>query len=108
MTSPLLDLRAFLDLLRREGDLVTIDAEVDPDLEAAEVHRRVIAAQGPALLFRRVKGSPYPVVTNLFGTTRRVGLAFGARPQAFVRQAAALPQTMLPTPPASVKEARSL
>ncbi|MFN9707309.1 MAG: 4-hydroxybenzoate decarboxylase, partial [Planctomycetota bacterium] len=68
MTSPLLDLRAFLDLLRREDDLVTIDAEVDPDLEAAEVHRRVIAAGGPALLFRRVKGSPWPVVTNLFGT----------------------------------------
>ncbi len=96
MTSPLLDLRAFLDLLRREGDLVTIDAEVDPDLEAAEVHRRVIAAGGPALLFRRVKGSPWPVVTNLFGTARRVELAFGRRPLELVQRLADAPHTMLP------------
>jgi len=95
-TPVLRDLRALIALLEREREIVTIDAEVDPTLELAEIHRRVIAAQGPALLFRRVKGSPYPVVTNLFGTTRRVSLAFGARPQAFVRQAASLPQTMLP------------
>ena len=79
VTQPLLDLRAFLDLLRREGELTEIDAPVDPDLEAAEVHRRVIAAGGPALLFRNVRGSPWPCVTNLFGTARRVELAFGRR-----------------------------
>ena len=62
--TPLTDLRAFLDVLRREGELRVIDAEVDPDLEAAEVHRRVIAAGGPALLFAKVKGSPWPAVTN--------------------------------------------
>lgn len=90
------DLRALISLLERERELVTIDVEVDPTLELAEVHRRVIAAQGPALLFRRVTGSPYPVVTNLFGTARRVSLAFGARPQSFMKQAASLAQTMLP------------
>ena len=31
-----------------------MSAEVDPRLEVAEIHRRVIAAEGPALLFRRV------------------------------------------------------
>jgi UbiD family decarboxylase len=96
MTSPLLDLRALLARLRTEGELVEIDAEVDPDLEAAEVHRRVIAAGGPALLFRRVKGSPWPVVTNLFGTARRVELAFGRRPLELVERLAALPHTLLP------------
>ncbi|MBL9079561.1 MAG: UbiD family decarboxylase [Planctomycetes bacterium] len=96
MTSPLLDLRALLALLRREAELVEIDAEVDPDLEAAEVHRRVIAAGGPALLFRRVKGSPWPVVTNLFGTARRVELAFGRRPLDLVQRLADLPHTLLP------------
>ncbi len=49
----LLDLRAFLDLLRREGELVEVAAPVDPYLEVAELHRRVIAGGGPALLFRR-------------------------------------------------------
>jgi UbiD family decarboxylase len=75
------DIPAFLDVLRKEGELVEIDAEVDPNLEIAEVHRRVIAAGGPALLFKRPKGYDMPVVTNLFGTPKRVELAFGRRPR---------------------------
>ena len=47
--------------------IITIKTEVDPYLELAEIHRRVIDGRGPALLFERVKGSAYPVVTN-FGT----------------------------------------
>ena len=43
------------------------DAPVDPYLEAAEIHRRVIAAGGPALIFRHVTGADIPMVTNLFG-----------------------------------------
>lgn len=108
MTSPLLDLRLFLDLLRREGELVEIDTEVDPDLEAAEVHRRVIAAGGPALLFRRVVGSPWPTVTNLFGTQRRVELAFGKRPLELVQQLAAVPHTLLPPTLGKLWQHRSL
>jgi len=85
--SGLTDLRALLALLRRSGELVEIDCEVDADLEAAEIHRRVIASGGPALLFRRIKGSPWPVVTNLFGTARRVEqpLATGRLDGAFGR-----------------------
>ncbi len=90
------DLRSFLDVLRREGDLVEIDAPVDPTLEIAEVHRRVIAAGGPALLFRRPVGSDVPVVTNLFGTKKRVELAFGPNPLAFVRHAVELVHTLVP------------
>ncbi len=94
--TPLTDLRKLLDVLRREGEIVEIETEVDPDLEAAEVHRRVIAANGPALLFKNVKGSPWPVVTNLFGTARRVQLAFGPRPEELVARLAALPHTLVP------------
>ena len=54
------DLRAFLDRLRRDGDLVTVEAPVDARLEAAEIHRRVIAAGGPALLFTNVTGPRLP------------------------------------------------
>src|SRR5207237_4433346 len=70
-------LRTFLDRLTRENEIITIKAEVDPYLELAEIHRRVISEGGPALLFERVKGSRYPVVTNLFGTERRIDLACG-------------------------------
>jgi UbiD family decarboxylase len=90
------DLRAFLDTLRREGELVEIDTECDPNLEIAEVHRRVIAAGGPALLFKRPKGADFPVVTNLFGTKKRVDLAFGTRAAAFVKRAAGLPHELVP------------
>jgi UbiD family decarboxylase len=90
------NLRAFLELLGREGELATVRAEVDPDLELAEIHRRVIASGGPALCFERVRGSPWPVVTNLFGTRRRVELAFGPRPRDLVQRAAQLPEQLLP------------
>ncbi|MBL8748364.1 MAG: UbiD family decarboxylase [Planctomycetes bacterium] len=99
MTRSLVDLRAFLAALRARGELVEITTEVDPDLEAAEIHRRVIAAGGPALLFRRIKGSPWPAVTNLFGTKTRVDLAFGAHPLELVQRLADVPHTMLPPSP---------
>jgi len=57
--------------LERHGHLVRIREEVDPYLEMAEIQRRVYEAQGPALLFERVKGSPFPAVSNLFGTVAR-------------------------------------
>ena len=65
------DLRAFLDTLRRADDVVTVEAEVDPHREAAEIHRRVVAAGGPALLFNNVARSDFRLVTNLMGTARR-------------------------------------
>jgi len=73
------DLRAFLDRLRRDRDLVEITAPVARSLEAAEIHRRVVAASGPALLFSNVGDADFPLVTNLFGTARRAELACGAR-----------------------------
>lgn len=152
-------LRDFLDLLRARGDLLEVEAPVDPILELAEIHRRVAAAGGPALLFRRpvrrtgfavrgpgpagvaasgpghleavasgaatpargsgsgpagtavsgmaaagtpwpgpAGGAPYafPVATNLFGTPERIELAFGPRPERFVRELVGLAKTILP------------
>jgi UbiD family decarboxylase len=89
-------LRTFLDRLTRENEIITIKAEVDPYLELAEIHRRVIAEGGPALLFTRVKGSRYPVVTNLFGTERRIDLAFGPKPEALVRELVHIAESILP------------
>src|ERR1051325_1971064 len=89
-------LRTFLDRLTRENEITTIKAEVDPHLELAEIHRRVISEGGPALLFERVKGSRYPVVTNLFGTERRIDLAFGRKREALVRQMVHIAESILP------------
>src|SRR5947208_715412 len=75
---PPADLRAWIDLLEREGELVRIGAEVDPDLEITEIVDRTVKAGGPALLFERPKGSSHPLLINQFGTERRMCLAFGA------------------------------
>ena len=100
------DLRAFVDRLRRDGDLAVVEAPVDPVLEAAEIHRRVIAAGGPALLFTNVTGASFPLVTNLFGTARRAELAFGTRPLQLVRRLVELAETLLPPTPAKLWGAR--
>jgi UbiD family decarboxylase len=102
------DLRAFLDQLRQDRDLVTVEAPVDARLEAAEIHRRVIAAGGPALLFTHVKGADFPLVTNLFGTARRAEMAFGTRPQQLIRRLVHLAETLLPPTPAKIWRARDL
>jgi UbiD family decarboxylase len=90
------DLRTFLHRLRREGELVEVAAPVDAALEVAEIHRRVIAAGGPALLFTNVTGRDFPLVTNLFGTRRRAEIAFGERPLRLVKRLVELAQTLLP------------
>jgi len=109
MTEPTFsDLRAFLDRLRRDGDLVTIEAEVDARLEVAEIHRRVIAAGGPALLFTRVRGAGFPLATNLFGTARRASLAFGRRPQQLIERIVHLAETILPPTASKLWAARDV
>ena len=102
------DLRAFLDQLRRDADLVTVESEVDSHLEVAEIHRRVVAGGGPALLFTNVKGSGFRLVTNLFGTARRAEMAFGERPLRLIRRVVELVETIMPPTPAKLWGARDV
>ncbi len=64
-------LKACVEFLDREGELVRISQEMDPNLEMAEVHNRVFEAGGPAVFYENVKGSRFPAVSNLFGTYER-------------------------------------
>ncbi len=105
---PATDLRTFLSALRREGELVEVQAPVSAELEIAEIHRRVIAAGGPALLFRDVRGAAFPLVTNLFGTARRVDLAFGSRPGELIDEVARCPEELMPPTLGKLWEKRSL
>ena len=56
--------------LEATGQLIAIEQQVDPFLEVAAIQRRVYSAAGPALYFRNVKGTAFPVLGNLFGTAR--------------------------------------
>ncbi|WP_058302384.1 UbiD family decarboxylase [Gorillibacterium timonense] len=102
------NLRQFIDLLEREKELAILSAPVDPYLEIAEIHRRVIEEGGPALLFTNVKGSSFPVITNLFGTSRRMELAFGTRPEELVKHAVGALERLLPPTPLAVWKEKGL
>ncbi|NBO91214.1 MAG: UbiD family decarboxylase [Planctomycetia bacterium] len=69
-------LKQCVDDLERHRHLVRIDAEIDPNLEMAEIQRRVYQAAGPALLFTRPKNCRFPMVGNLFGTLERTRFLF--------------------------------
>ncbi len=72
------DLRDFIKQLEKQGELKRITAEVDPYLEMTEISDRVLKQQGPALLFENPKGHNIPVLTNLFGTAKRVAMGMGS------------------------------
>src|SRR2546423_12882884 len=72
------DLREWIALLEREGELVRVTAEVDPDLEVTEIVDRTVKGGGPALLFENPRGARHPLLINQFGTERRMALAFDA------------------------------
>src|SRR5919197_5290915 len=76
--APPADLLEWIARLEREGELVRVAAEVDPELEITEITDRTVKAGGPALLFESVKGSPHPLLINQFGTERRMCMAFDA------------------------------
>ena len=76
--APPRDLRDWIALLEREGELVRVAAEVDPELEITEINDRVVKSGGPALLFEHVKGSDRALLINQFGTERRMAMAFDA------------------------------
>jgi 4-hydroxy-3-polyprenylbenzoate decarboxylase len=100
------DLRDFLGQLERAGELKRISAEVSPKLEMTEICDRVLKAGGPALLFERPAGHTMPVLGNLFGTVRRIGLAMGVESTEALREIGRLLAYLRePDPPASLREA---
>src|SRR2546426_2937694 len=68
--------RRLIDDLEVSGRRVRLEDEVDANLEAAEIHRRVYLSGGPAVLYANVKGSRFPMVSNLFGTLERARYLF--------------------------------
>ncbi len=70
------NLQAAVEDLEQNRRLLRIRTELDPDLEMAEVHRRIFAAGGPAILYERVKGSPFRALSNLYGTFERTEWLF--------------------------------
>jgi len=73
-------LRDFIARLESAGRLVRVSAPVSPRLEITEIHTRLLAERGPAVLFENVEASSMPVLTNLFGTVERVAWGMNREP----------------------------
>jgi len=96
------DLPSFLRVLEKMGELKRVKIEVSPILEITEIVTRVLQSKGPAILFERVKGSPYPLVINLFGTERRVEIILRRHPQAIGEDFVHLLEQMNPPTPRKI------
>jgi 4-hydroxy-3-polyprenylbenzoate decarboxylase len=103
------DLRDFIAGLEERGELRRVALPVSPRLEMTALSDRVLRLGGPALLFERPAGHPFPVLANLFGTTRRVALGMGAGDVSELRAIGHLLAALKePEPPKSLRDAGNL
>ena len=99
------DLREFVAQLESGGELIRVSDPVSPKLEMTALADQVLRRGGPALLFQNVPGYGMPVLTNLFGTPRRVALGMGADAVADLRQVGQVLATLKePEPPRGLKD----
>ncbi|OZG74810.1 3-octaprenyl-4-hydroxybenzoate decarboxylase [Hahella sp. CCB-MM4] len=102
------DLRDFIKVLEKRGELKRIKTPVDPNLEMTEICDRTLRRGGPALLFENPKGYSMPVLGNLFGTPERVALGMGAESVESLREIGQLLAFLKePDPPKGFKDAWS-
>ncbi|MBE9562468.1 MAG: UbiD family decarboxylase, partial [Proteobacteria bacterium] len=100
------DLRDFIANLEELGELKRITLNVDPCLEMTEICDRTLKNEGPALLFENPKDHNIPVLTNLFGTTKRVALGMGQQSVTALREVGTLLAFLKePEPPKGVRDA---
>lgn len=104
------DLQEFVEQLERRGSLKRIARPVSLVHEVTEIHRRVLAAGGPALLFEKPVNAageivPIPLLANLFGRRDRIEWGFGLNSGEIGRLADLLGELREPRPPRSLKEA---
>ena len=99
------DLREFLAQLEASGELKRVKDEVSPRLEMTEISDRVLRAGGPALLFEQPAGHRIPVLTNLFGSVKRIAAAMGVADVAALRELGKLLAYLKePEPPTGLRD----
>ena len=105
---PFDSLRDFMDHLESRGRLVRVTAPVSPHLEMTEIHTRLLAEKGPAVLFENVEGYDMPVLINLFGTVERVAWGMDREPDQLRELGRTLAFLKQPEPPGGWREAMEL
>jgi UbiD family decarboxylase len=91
-----IDLESYIKRLETDDDLIRITTEVDPYLEVTLIQHRVMAERGKALLFENVKGSPYRLVSNLYGSDKRLLTLLGKEPEQIGEELLSLSEELMP------------
>lgn len=102
---PYNDLRDFINILEKRGELVRVTTEVDPCLEITEILDRLLVTKGPAIIFENVKGHNIPIVANLYGTLHRVALGLESDEKDLEEIGTFLAYLQQPEPPKGLIEA---
>ncbi|MGD0237393.1 MAG: UbiD family decarboxylase, partial [Syntrophorhabdales bacterium] len=102
---PYNDLREFIDRLEKEGELVRVRAEVDPDLEIGAIVRKVFDKRGKAILFENIKGHQMPLICGAMDTFKRYALGVGSEPHPRAILKKNLEAVRKPIPPIMVDKA---
>lgn len=76
---PIEDIHQFIQELEKQDELKRVKAQVDSNLEIAEILRRAVYSNGPAILFEDVKGFDIPVLGNAFGSLKRMEIGLGTK-----------------------------
>jgi 4-hydroxy-3-polyprenylbenzoate decarboxylase len=110
---PYVSMRDFMERLEREGRLVRVSEPVSTVLEMTEIHTRLLAEKGPAVLFETPvmpdgSVSPIPVLVNLFGTVERVAWGMDREPHELRQVGETLAFLKQPEPPRGLREAFDL
>lgn len=79
-------MREYIERLRERGELLVVDKEIDPFHELAAVTHVAQKRWGKPILFNKVKGSRFPVVTNIYGSRERLAEVIGIKAADFCRQ----------------------
>ncbi len=109
-SKPYASLREFISALEADGRLVRVTHPVSTELEMTEIQTRLLAENGPAVLFENVTdgdGKPQvmPVLVNLFGTVDRVAAGMGRAPNDLRALGETLAALRQPEPPGGVRDA---
>lgn len=79
-------MREFIRRLEERGDLLVVEKEIDPFHELAAVTQQAQKKWGKPILFKKVKGTAFPVVTNVYGSRDRLAEVIGIEAGDFCRQ----------------------
>ena len=69
------DIHELIEILEKKGELKKVKTQVDTDLEIAEILRRTMYDNGPAILFENIKDYDIPILGNTFGSIKRLQIA---------------------------------